>query len=81
MVRERFATAALVEVRPLTGFLHQIRATFAWMGHPLLGDAVYGDGAGAPRQMLHATRLHLEGVEAEAPDPADLREILAGLRG
>ena len=36
------AEATLVEVRLETGFLHQIRATMAYLGHPLLGDVAYG---------------------------------------
>ena len=38
--RELFADACLVELRPRTGFLHQIRVSLAWMGHPVLGDGV-----------------------------------------
>ena len=34
--------ATLVEVRPRTGFLHQVRATLAHLGHPIVGDATYG---------------------------------------
>lgn len=81
-VREAFAHAALIEVRPRTGFLHQIRVSMAWLGHPILGDPVYGDlGDRAPRQMLHACRLALGEIEVASPDPADLVGVLEGLRG
>jgi 23S rRNA pseudouridine1911/1915/1917 synthase len=73
-VREAFAHAALIEVRPRTGFLHQIRVSMAWLGHPILGDPVYGDlGDRAPRQMLHACRLALGEIDVASPDPAGLR--------
>jgi 23S rRNA pseudouridine1911/1915/1917 synthase len=84
-VLEPLAGATLVEVRPVTGFLHQIRAGFAHLGHPLAGDARYGaaeagDPSGASRAMLHASRLAGAGVEAEAPDPADFAAAVARLR-
>ena len=75
-VLERFAAATLLEVRLETGFLHQIRVTLAHLGHPVLGDALYGDeGAlsfGAGRQMLHAARVRFEEIEAESPGPRGL---------
>ena len=82
---EALRGATLVEVRPVTGFLHQIRAAFAHLGHPLAGDARYGaaeagDASGAARAMLHASRLAGAGILAEAPDPEDFRETLARLR-
>jgi 23S rRNA pseudouridine1911/1915/1917 synthase len=82
---ERLPSATLVEVRPITGFLHQIRAGLAHLGHPLAGDVRYGaeqagDPSGAQRAMLHASRLAGAGVEAEAPDPADFAAALAQLR-
>ena len=81
-VREAFAHAALIEVRPRTGFLHQIRVSMAWLGHPILGDPVYGDlGDRAPRQMLHACRLALGEIDVASPDSADLVGVLEGLRG
>ena len=74
------AGASLVEVRPRSGFLHQVRVTFAWLGHPLLGDALYGDGRGAARHMLHASALRVGDVDAAAADPPDFAACLARLR-
>jgi 23S rRNA pseudouridine1911/1915/1917 synthase len=74
----------LLEVRPLTGFLHQIRATLAHLGFPVAGDRSYGpasDPTGAARQMLHAARVAFEEIEAESPDAADFAALCAGLRG
>jgi 23S rRNA pseudouridine1911/1915/1917 synthase len=85
----------LVEVRPVTGRTHQVRVHFAFIGHPLVGDPVYGfrkrrlADYGLPpldRQFLHAQSLgfHLphsnEYVEFRAELPTDLREVLERLR-
>ena len=57
---------SLVECELLTGRTHQIRAHFAWAGHPLLGDPKYGNEAvnrtlkqtyGIGRQLLHAWQI------------------------
>lgn len=82
-VLERFETASLVEVRPVTGFLHQIRVIFAHLGHPIAGDRVYGrndDPVGAPRQMLHAASVNIGDVSAESADPEDFAAVCARLR-
>jgi 23S rRNA pseudouridine1911/1915/1917 synthase len=74
--------ATLVEVRPRTGFLHQIRASLACLGHPLCGDPVYGgpgDDSGAPRHMLHAARIAVDEIAAESPDAPDFAELLRRL--
>jgi 23S rRNA pseudouridine1911/1915/1917 synthase len=79
---QHFETATLVEARPTTGFLHQIRATFAHLGHPLLGDRTYADAAtlaAAPRHMLHAASVQFEEVSAESADPEDFRAVCEGL--
>lgn len=71
----------LVEFRPETGRTHQIRIhALAGLGHPLLGDPVYGDGKGAARTMLHALALTVrrEGkpsIVATAPIPADFAAL------
>ncbi len=59
---EKRGELALVEVELLTGRTHQIRASFADMGHPLLGDGKYGIGEknkryGETRQALYSYRL------------------------
>ncbi|MDB5730303.1 MAG: pseudouridine synthase, partial [Variovorax sp.] len=56
----RDASRLLLE--PVTGRTHQLRVHLASIGHPILGDALYGDAtaqAGAPRLLLHATLLEL----------------------
>jgi 23S rRNA pseudouridine1911/1915/1917 synthase len=65
-VIKRFKPAALVKVRIITGRTHQVRVHFAALGHPVLGDKVYGKKTSLrvshktiifPRQMLHAQRI------------------------
>jgi 23S rRNA pseudouridine1911/1915/1917 synthase len=80
---EVFGDAALVELRPVTGFLHQIRVTLAHLGCPVLGDRVYGDpesAAAAKRHLLHAASLEVEDVSATSADPADFRAELEARR-
>lgn len=77
-VLARLPGRTLVEFRLETGRTHQIRVhALTGLGAPLLGDPVYGDGKGAARTLLHATRLVLpregkEPIVAEAPIPADI---------
>jgi 23S rRNA pseudouridine1911/1915/1917 synthase len=60
-VRESAPDRALLEVRPLTGRRHQIRAQLALAGHPLLGDVKYGASGrfSGHRIALHAYRLEI----------------------
>lgn len=51
--------SCLLELRPETGRQHQLRVHLRLLGHPILGDRLYGDGTAAPRLMLHAHRLVL----------------------
>jgi 23S rRNA pseudouridine1911/1915/1917 synthase len=80
---EVMGPAALLEVRPREGHLHQIRATLAHVGFPVAGDPVYGapdDPCAAQRQMLHAARIAFGDLRAESPDPPDLAGLCARLR-
>lgn len=93
-VIERLARCTLVECRLETGRTHQIRVHMAHIGHPLVGDAVYGPRRSAdalldrfPRQALHAFRLGLRhpqsGLEMEwtVPMAADFAVLIDALRG
>jgi 23S rRNA pseudouridine1911/1915/1917 synthase len=79
----------LVRARLETGRTHQIRAHFAAIGHPVVGDSRYGGAAryGLRRQFLHSARLaflHPEsgaGMEFSSQLPRDLREALERARG
>jgi len=81
--------AALVELRPHTGRMHQLRAHMASIGRPIAGDVRYGGalmlgGAPVPRLMLHAAALeapHPAGgrLQVTAPPPADFQETAVRL--
>lgn len=86
-VIERFHGASLVEARPKTGRTHQIRVHLAAIGHPIVGDRVYGKASPlVARQFLHAQRIVFthprtnDRVELEAPLTPDLASALEALR-
>lgn len=90
-VRERFGQTSLLEVRLETGRTHQIRVHLASIGHPVVGDTVYGrDPAlarrlGLARPFLHAFRLTVphpatgEELVLSSPLPGDLITAREGL--
>ena len=89
---QRLDHAALIECRLETGRTHQVRVHCQSIGHPLLGDPVYGrtpkalrgllDELGFRRQALHAARLGFRHpISAETLDfcaelPSDMRELI-----
>ena len=83
-VLELLPADALVEARLETGRTHQIRAHFAAIGHPVVGDPRYGHAGrhGLDRQFLHSARLGFrhpftgEELEFESPLPPDLAAAL-----
>ena len=58
-VLERGDERALLELKPETGRMHQLRVHLAQIGCPILGDRIYGVQASAERLMLHALKLEL----------------------
>ena len=87
-VLERFARHTLLLVHLETGRTHQIRVHLQAIGHPVVGDPVYGSGHAHPniqlqRQFLHAFQLRFthpvtgELLELEAPLPPDLDFVLS----
>ncbi len=66
--------AAWIELQPLTGRTHQLRAHMAAIGHPIVGDAKYGGAdafltGGVSRKMhLHARRLRVDGPDGKPID-------------
>ena len=86
-VSKELKNASLLEVFPKTGRTHQIRVHMASIGHPVLGDTLYGSKKNeeeAPRQMLHAYSVELElepgkVVKFAADPPGDFRAFLAKL--
>ena len=88
-VVERFPDTTLLEVSIETGRTHQIRVHLAFIGHPIVGDHVYGRTRlrepQLDRQFLHASALAFQlpdgaALRLEAPLPGELQAVLEELR-
>jgi 23S rRNA pseudouridine1911/1915/1917 synthase len=90
----RFERSELLRATLHTGRTHQIRVHLASVGHPVVGDTVYGAGARrqsaareAGRQFLHAAWLRLRHpssgtlIDLRSPLPPDLSRLLAQAAG
>ncbi len=85
-VLEIFKKVSLVSIKPLTGRTHQIRVHFSHIGHPILGDPIYGgikhDIPRPTRLMLHSYKISfihpktLQKLEFIAPLPKDFKNYL-----
>lgn len=89
-VVEEFGDSSLVECKLETGRTHQIRVHLSYLGHPIYGDVLYGDGDNEghliERQALHAYGLDFKSprtekelsLRAELPD--DMKELIQKLK-
>jgi 23S rRNA pseudouridine1911/1915/1917 synthase len=77
---------SILKVYPLTGRTHQIRSHMVYIGHPVVGDIIYGgpdkiNGRQFGRQLLHAQKISFihpsknKRVEFEAPLPEDMEKL------
>lgn len=83
-VRKRLPQETLLEVRPLTGRTHQIRVHLRAIGHPVVGDPLYGSQkkkSNVGRMMLHAWQLSIahpvtgERLRLIAPPPPEFLRL------
>ena len=92
-VKQHYIGYDLVKIKLETGRMHQIRAHFASIGHPLLGDSRYGDFAlnrevkkelGLHRLFLHSCRLEFdwqgEKKVLDCPLPKELQAVIDQLK-
>ncbi|MDD5218547.1 MAG: RluA family pseudouridine synthase [Candidatus Omnitrophica bacterium] len=85
-VVKRFGKATFLKIEPKTGRTHQIRVHMAHMGHPVLGDALYGvPSPWIQRQALHASNLAFdhprthERLSFESALPQDMKDLILRL--
>lgn len=94
-VLQRFRHFTLIQAEPLTGRTHQLRVHFSSLGHPVVGDTMYGapgwlriggrERSTLGRNFLHAARVEFqhprtgEVVSLKAPLPGELQEFLKSL--
>jgi len=81
-VLKRYRHATLLEVKIVTGRTHQIRVHMAHLGHPVVGDALYGERPGGVRLALHASKIEFAHpkngkiMKFESPLPPDMKDII-----
>ena len=83
-IQQELEQATLVRLKIKTGRTHQIRVHMAYLGHPLLGDPIYGSTSQG-RAALHSAKLECtspfsgEQIVVESPLPIDMQQVLLGL--
>ncbi len=83
-ILKRFRYATLLELKLITGRTHQIRVHMRHLGHPVMGDAIYGGPteSAEPRLALHAARIEFlhpktgKIMKFESPIPAELKAMI-----
>ncbi|MDO4924137.1 MAG: RluA family pseudouridine synthase [Turicibacter sp.] len=84
-LKQQFKDYALVELELKTGRTHQIRVHMSYLGHPLLGDVLYGGPAKfgpLKRQALHSSRIEMkhpitqEPLKFEISLPSDMKKLI-----
>ncbi len=85
-VMQQLQNTTLLSVRLMTGRTHQIRVHMSYLGHPLVGDTLYGsfERLVIRRQALHASKMTFKTprhgvVTIDAPLPEDIRQAIAFL--
>lgn len=85
-VTREYPTHSLIEASPMTGRTHQLRVHFAHLGHPIVGDRLYGNPAQSQpgRLFLHASKLEFSNpkgapISLTQPLPQELRQFLKTL--
>lgn len=83
IVKERYKDYSLLDVQIFTGRSHQIRVHLSHIGHPIVGDTLYGEESSyIHRQALHSYYLKIkhprtkEQIEIIAPLPRDMEELI-----
>ena len=87
---QEFENFTLIEAEPLTGRKHQLRVQFAYLGHPIAGDKLYGFKnqlcpEGLKRQFLHAHYLKIKLINGKTKEfysdlPEELKIILKNIK-
>ena len=85
-VIERLFGVSVVRCEPVTGRTHQLRVHLSSIGHPIVGDDLYGGGFDMQRQALHASVMRFthpftgERIEIQAPLPDDIKTYLKEIK-
>lgn len=85
VVKEKGKICSLLEIHPRTGRTNQIRIHLSHIGHPIMGDKLYG-GPAAPRMLLHSLSLAFahpatgKKTMLEAPLPEDFKAAWKALK-